>query len=102
MPVMVPPVPTPDTTTSTPPSVSFQIRAVGEDQGCAKRAQDPAPLNRKRLRHNQRDGIATRGSYEGERDTSVAAGGLDQFFTRPQNAALLGVPDHGSADAVFY
>ena len=77
-------------------------RALGQDQIGAERTQHFAPLHRHGLGHDERDGIAARGRHEGQRDSGVAAGGLDQFLARPEDAALLGIPDHGSADAVLH
>jgi hypothetical protein len=42
-------------------------------------------------------GYAARRRDEGQRDAGVAAGGLDELLAGPEQAALLGVPDHCAA-----
>ena len=77
-------------------------RAFGQHQLGAERSQHLAAFERHRFRHRQGHRIAPRRRHERQRDSGIAAGRLDQFLARLQNAALFGVPDHGGADPAFH
>ena len=75
--------------------------ALGQHELGAESDEQLAPLDAHRLRHGQGERDAARGGDEGERDAGVAAGRLDELLARPEQAALLGVPDHRRADAAL-
>src|SRR5262249_23041295 len=49
-----------------------------------------------------RDGIPPRGGDECKRDTSVAAGRLDQLISFFENTSFFGVPDHRGSDPALH
>jgi len=59
------------------------------------------PLDRHRLRHQERERIALRGTDEGQRDPGVATGRLDDVLAGLEPAGAFGVPDHRRADAAL-
>jgi hypothetical protein len=75
--------------------------AFGEFEFGAEDGEDFAPFERHGFRHGEGDGVTPGGGDEGEGDSGVTAGGFDEFFAGFEDAALFGVPDHGSADAAF-
>ena len=77
------------------------LGARGQDQVRAEGGQHPAPLDAHGLGHGQGQLVAARRAHEGQRDAGVAAGRLDDLDAGLEHAALLGVPDHGRADAAL-
>ena len=73
-----------------------------QDQLGAEHRQQRAPLQRHRLRHGQDELVALGRRHERQRDAGVAAGGLDDDGVLLEDPALLGVLDHGHADAVLH
>src|SRR6185369_3185689 len=73
----------------------------GQDQIGAKRCQYAAPLDAHGFRHGQGQLVATGGGHVSKSDAGVAGGRFDDLDARPQNTALLGVPDHVGSDAAL-
>ena len=71
-----------------------QLGAVGREQG--------APLGAHGVGHGENDAVAAGDADGGEPDAGVAARRLDDDSARLQQAALLGIVQHGAGDAVLY
>ena len=78
------------------------LRAVRQDELRAISLEQVAALDAHGLRHGQDDAIAARGRHGGKADAGVAARRLDDDSARLQQAALLGIVQHGTGDAVLY
>lgn len=53
------------------------------------------------VRHHQHHPVALRATDQGQAETGVAGGGLDDGATGPQAAVTLGGLDHGDTDAIL-
>ena len=73
-----------------------------EHQLRAEHREQRAALERHRLGHGEDELVALGRGDEGQRDAGVAAGRLDDHGVLVDHAALLGVFDHGHADAVLH
>jgi len=61
----------------------------------------PATLDRERLGHAQDQPVPLYGADQGQADARIARSRLDYDRPRPDDAAALGVVDHGQGDAVL-
>ncbi len=77
------------------------LGALGEDELGAVGDEQLAPLHAHGVGHGERERVAARRRDERQRDAGVAARRLDQLLAGAEHAALLGVPDHGGADAAL-
>ena len=75
--------------------------ARGQDQVGAEGGQHAAALDAHGFGHGQGELVAARRRDVGQRDAGIAAGRLDDLHARLEHAALLGIPDHGGADAAL-
>ena len=80
----------------------FMPSAPGVRTRCgAEGGQDPAALDAHGLGHGQGELVPPGRGHVGQGDARIAAGGLDDLHARLEQPALLGVPDHGGADAAL-
>ena len=78
------------------------LRTVRQDKLRTIGLEQIAALDTHGLRHGQDDAVAARGRHGGKADAGVAARRLDDDSARLQQAALLGIVQHGAGDAVLY
>ena len=72
-----------------------------EDEFGAVGLEDLAPLDAHRLGHGENESVALDRGDEGQADSGVAAGGLDDESARLELAFALGGFDHGLGDALL-
>ena len=77
------------------------FRAGRQDQFGAQHGQQGAAFERHRFGHGEDELVAFGRRHEREGDAGVAAGWLDDDGVLLEDAALLGVLNHGHADAVL-
>ena len=82
-------------------SAAHTFRSGGEHKVRAHRTQQSPAFQRHRFRHGQRQLVTARGSDEGQRDTGIAAGRLDDLDALLEHTTLLRIPDHRRPDAAF-
>ncbi len=68
----------------------------------AKGAHRRAPFRTHVLGHDQDHAVTADGGDHGQRDTGVAAGGLDECVTRLDLPAPFGAPDHAQRGPILY
>ena len=78
------------------------LRPGSENELRAKHGEERAALEAHCLRHGENHFVSLGSRHEGEGDTGISAGGFDDNHAGLENTTLLGVFDHGHADAVFH
>ena len=74
----------------------------GEHEFGAQHGKESAAFKRHALGHGEDEPVPLGGSYEGQCNTGVAAGGFNDHGILRQSAVGFCRLDHGHADAIFY
>ena len=78
------------------------FRAGRENQVGTEQGQERAAFDAHGIRHREDDLVAFRGGDKSQANAGISTGWLDDHSTGFEDSALLGVLDHGHANAVFH